>query len=420
MIIDQVDANIEEVISTGSYADLYPVLPSVFSPKDIEILLKEATKRIKIPFHIFTETVVISEKYFQSQYKSLEPLAEKLAKDAIDSGKYLQSVAENKLKGKVEEAKFDKKAERRKKAAGGKAGGGTQGRETKTKSTKNKYLSRNEGDNDFDEGSKSVGKVDLELVSIEFLEDQLKKDENLTDIDGLVSEIAVYLQPTLNKHAISVADQLSQKNSTMNLNEIEDRLNVLASNIRIFDKGIKILDKSSQPPLFKYLIKSLATDYVNDIFKVAAQQNNVQCLNVLTTESRPKLLAELPNDVKEPLGALHKSLTGNTLDEFIAACEPAMSACCLVMKKFDKKKERPMVLAHRESLLQQLNATYDPALALHIAVDVLFTVSTQNALHMSGRHVSTILSFIQPYLEKEACDKLSSYHGLLSNDYVNF
>lgn len=116
-------------------------------------------------------------------------------------------------------------------------------------------------------------------------------------------------------------------------------------------------------------------------------------------------------DEKEPLGNLHKSLSASTLDDFLAAAEPAMAACCLVLRKFDKKKERPMVLTHREALLEQLNATNDPAMLLHLATDVLFTAATQSMLHMSGRHVSAVLKFLQAHLEPESNAVLIKYHG---------
>jgi len=90
----------------------------------------------------------------------------------------------------------------------------------------------------------------------------------------------------------------------------------------------------------------------------------------------------------------------------------AMAACCLVLKKYDKKKERPQVHAHREALWEELKATQDPALTLLLVRSVLFTAVTQNALHMSGRHVTTVLTFLQQQLESNTMSTLSRYHGM--------
>lgn len=50
---------------------------------------------------------------------------------------------------------------------------------------------------------------------------------------------------------------------------------------------------------------------------------------------------------------------------------------------------------------------------LHLAALVVFTVSTQTMLHASGRHVSAILSFLQPHLQLEESQLLTQYHDLV-------
>jgi len=418
VVTDQVDANIEEVVVTGSFVDLYPLLPSVFNDKDMELLLKLATKKTKANVHIFAKTVVVSETFLQTLTKSLETIAEQKARDTVANGKWIQFIAENKLKSKsadlIIESKVSKKEERRKKAAIGKAGGGSQGRETKTKSTKKKYLQGKTQENDSDEDGirQTSGKSEITLISVEEVKAEVLKDENISVIEGMADELAYHLQPKLNKSALSLAEQLAQSNKSTNLSEIGERLNILITNIRIFDKGIKHLDKVDQPSLTKYLLKSLGLDFVTSIFKLAAQQNMLQVAENLTTETRQRLLLELPADVKEPLTAIHKTMMGDSVEDFLNSVDGAMTACCLVLKKYDKKKERLQVHAHREALMEELNATQDPALTLHLVTSVLFTAVTQNVLYMSGRHVTTVLAFLQQQLEPDTMSTLSRYHGM--------
>ncbi|XP_014470447.1 PREDICTED: E3 UFM1-protein ligase 1 homolog [Dinoponera quadriceps] len=422
VITDQVDANIEEAVATGSFVDLYPVLPSVFSDEDAEILLKQATKRTKANVYVFVKTVAVSDAFLQTLNKALEVMAEQKAREIVASGKWIQYVAENKFKSKsadlIIENKMSKKEERRKKATIGKAGGGSQGRETKTKSTKKKYLQGKTQENESDEeeiSQTAVGKAEIMLISVEDVKAEVAKDENVSVIEELADELAHHLQPKLNKSALSLTEQLAQSNKTTNLSEVEERLNVLITNVRIFDKGVKQLDKADQAPLMKYLLKSLGLDFVTRIFKLAAQQNMLQVGENLTTEARQKLLLELPADVKEPLTAIHKAIMGDTVEDFLNTVDGAMAACCLVLKKYDKKKERPQVLAHREALLEELNSTQDPALTLHLVTSVLFTAVTQSALHMSGRHVSSVLAFLRKHLEPHTVSTLSRYHDLVLN-----
>lgn len=420
VITDQIDANIEEVVTTGSFVDLYPLLPSVFNDEDAEVLLKLAIKKTRVNVHIFAKTVVVSEAFLQTLTKSLETITEQKVRDMVANGKWIQSIAENKLKSKsvdlIIESKVNKKEERRKKAAIGKAGGGNQGRETKTKSTKKKYLQGRTQENDFDEAETrqtrgAVRKDEITLISVEEIKAEVMKDENVFVIEDMTDELAYYLQPKLNKSALLLAEHLAQSNKTTNLSEIGERLNVLITNVRVFDKGIKHLDKADHALFTKYLLKSLGFDFVTNIFKLAAQQNMLQVAENFTTETRQRLLLELPADVKEPLTAIHKTIMGDSVEDFLNSVDGAMAACCLVLKKYDKKKERPQVYAHREALLEELNATQDPALALHLVTSILFTAVTQNALHMSGRHVTTVLAFLHKQLEPNTMSTLSRYHG---------
>lgn len=449
---------------------MYPLLPSIFNDEDAEVLLKLAIKNTRANVHIFAKTVVVSETFLQTLTKSLETVAEQKARDMVASGKWIQFIAESKLKSKsmgypwkitgskgqkardmveskgqkardmiavekwiqsipefIPENKFkskstypwfdSKKEERRKKAAIGKAGGGNQGRETKTKSTKKKYLQGKTQENDSDEDETrqtrgAVRKDEITLISVEEVKAEIMKDENVSVIEDMTDELAYYLQPKLNKSALSLAEQLAQSNKTTNLSEIGERLNALITNVRIFDKGIKHLDKADQSLFIKYLLKSLGLDFVMSIFKLAAQQNMLQVAENFTTETRQRLLLELPADVKEPLTAIHETVKGDSVEDFLNSVDGAMAACCLILKKYDKKKERPQVQAHREALLEQLNATQDPALALHLVTSILFTAVTQNALHMSGRHVTIVLAFLQKQLELNTMSILSRYHGM--------
>ncbi|KAF7996884.1 hypothetical protein HCN44_002530 [Aphidius gifuensis] len=421
-IIDQIDANIEDVIATNSFIDIYPLLPSVFSPEDIETILKYKQKQSKSIFHIFSTTVIVSDEYLKILNKPLESIAEIKAKEFVDNGKWLQHIADNKIRSgssrNIESIKIDKKDERRKKASSGKAGGGGQGRETKTKSTKKKYLHGKNNDYDSDDDnklSKNNEKNELIFVTIDDLKKKLLNDDNLNDIDGFVDELCIYYQPKLNKIAYSLAEKLAQTTKTNNLSEIEDKLNMLMTNIKIFDKGIKCISssKDTQIALTKYLMKTLATDFINELLKLAAQQNMIQFPNNLTTETRQKLLQELPQDVNEPLGNVHKAIIKNSIDDFLDSVEMALSSCCLVYRKFDKKREKSNVLEHRQALIEQLNQTQDVALALHLTTSILFTASTQCALHISGRHVSAILTFLQKHLDPTIVTKLLHFHDLV-------
>ncbi|XP_011308624.1 E3 UFM1-protein ligase 1 homolog [Fopius arisanus] len=416
-IIDQVDANIEETMASNSFIDIYPLLPSVFSPKDIEKILKDSQKRCKADFQIFATTVIVSNAFLDLLTKSLEHKAEAKAIEAVESGEWFKYISVKKIKSSkyLDFTKNEKKDDRRKKASIGKAGGGSQGRETKTKSTKKKYnpvkIQYDDSDN---EGMKINERSELTLLTAEDIRKELDKGGNFSDIHNFVDELTAYLQPKLNKQAVNIAERLAQTTKSNNISEVEEKLNMLISNIRIFEKGIKCIpNKEVQNALSKYLMRTLGVDFVIDMIKFAAQQNVIQCPANLTAEIRQKILLELPNDIREHLTNLHKAAAKGSVEEFLNDVEPTMVACCLVSRKLEKKREKALMLGHKQALLEQLSSTNDPALALHLVTSILFTATTQSALHMSGRHVSPILDFLQAHLEDEVMEKLVKYHDLV-------
>jgi hypothetical protein len=55
-----------------------------------------------------------------------------------------------------------------------------------------------------------------------------------------------------------------------------------------------------------------------------------------------KILNDSPNECKEPLLKLHKSLNTSSVEEFLNCVEAALGpgVCDMVLRKPDKKKER--------------------------------------------------------------------------------
>lgn len=115
-------------------------------------------------------------------------------------------------------------------------------------------------------------------------------------------------------------------------------------------------------------------------------------------------------DYKPALLELNKALS-KTLDDFVVATESALKVCSMIVKKVDKKKDRHLIIQHREKLLEQLQQCHEPALILHLTALILFTTITGCILHASGKFVSQILAFITPSLTDEQNKLLSQYHG---------
>jgi superoxide dismutase len=446
-VIDSVEAAVEEAISAGSLVDIMPLLPSLFEPEDAEVILMEVLKNAKIKslnqhVHIFCNTVVVTDHFIQKLTKPFDAIIQKKAEEVVSSGAYLLAQAESKLQNNrslTEQddptTKVDRKEERRKKAAGGKGGGGTQGRETKTKSTKKKYLrgkatAADDSDEETTPESRKMAKSPankLELLSIAEIKDVLATDESLQeeDSDQLIAKIANHLLPLLNKSghaAAKVAFESMMASTAQNRrkthSELQDKLNAMFMNVRLFEKGIKqFSDKDIQLQLSKYLLKTLCTEITNEIFSYVAQENMIQYdqAKELSPEVRMKILNDCPNESKEPLLKLHKSLNTNSVEEVLNCVEAGLGphVCDMILRRPDKKKERPQLLGHRQALLEQLTSAEDPALVLHLTTLILYQAVSQTMLHASGRFVSHILTYLQSHITADIFNPLQQYHDLV-------
>lgn len=125
-ILDHVDADIDECISSKSYVDLQTNLPSVFNEADLKIILENILTNQKQKQVLVFESFILSNAFVDALFEPSETIINDKAKAIVDSGRYQQyqidlqmlsskaTLADNSL----DDVKTDKREERRKKAAG--------------------------------------------------------------------------------------------------------------------------------------------------------------------------------------------------------------------------------------------------------------------------------------------------------------
>ncbi|KAK9871377.1 hypothetical protein WA026_011632 [Henosepilachna vigintioctopunctata] len=423
-IIERVLDEIEDCIASKSHTDLPSILPSVFNDEDIKILMETVMTPQRKQQILVLDNHAVSLAFMDKLTDNCKKIAEENARKFVEEGKYQEYkmkllVASQQKAQKVEdvEEKIDKRDQRRKKAAGGKSGGGTQGRETKTKSTKK--VRGNTRNLDTEVVDNSEKKQILEIVSNEDVTNCIQGEIDDAGLSEIIELFVDYLLPKINDDALqiaeniyvtTVADQTANRRQTHN--ELQQKLNNMIGDIRLFEKGIVLLSSDLQAQLYKYLLKTLCTDVTNEILSYIAQENNTT-VNLSNNDQRLKFVNELPIDEKNAIIPLVKSLSSANLEDFMSAVDGALEACSMILKKIDKKKDRVIVLNHKHELLEQLNKCDDLAMVLHLAVLIIFTTATQCMLHVSGRHLQQVLVFLKQYLTPEIFGELSTYH-----DYV--
>ncbi|KFO23831.1 E3 UFM1-protein ligase 1 [Fukomys damarensis] len=435
-LVDQVEASVEEAISSGSWVDISPLLPSSLSVEDAAMLLQQVMRAFSKQASgvVFSNTVVVSEKFINNCVKLFsEQMHQKAVKEIKNNPVHLiseEDLKEASFSENFNTNKKDKKDERRRKATEGsgsvRGGGGGNAREYKIKKIKKK--GRKEDDSD-DESQSSHGKKKPEMTFMfqDEIEDFLRK--HIQDApEEFISELAEYLIKPLNKTYLEVVRSVFMSSASgsgtgrkRTIKDLQEEASNLYNNIRLFEKGIKFFSDETQAALTKHLLKTVCTDITNLIFNFLASDlmMAVDSPATITSEVRKKILSKLPEETKVALTKLHNSLNDKSIEDFFSCLDSAAEACDIMMKKGDKKKERQILFQHRQALVEQLKVTEDPALILHLTSVLLFQFSTHSMLHAPGRCVPQIIAFLNNKIPEDQHTLLVKYQSLVVKQLVN-
>ncbi|NXA35557.1 UFL1 ligase, partial [Eudromia elegans] len=438
-IVDQVEASVEEAISSGSWIDIATLLPSSLSVEDAGILLQQVMRSFNKHSSglVFSDTIVVSEKFLSSCIDLFSDLMQQKAEKEMKNNP-VNLITEEDLKQAsiLENAyanKKDKKDERRKKATEGsgsvRGGGGGNAREIKIKKTKKKGRKDADIDEESQTTSTSLNKqLEFPFLSQEEIQDVLKThiadcpEELIMELAGhLIRPLTKSYQEVVRSVFTSSASSSSGASRRQTMKDLQEEFSNLYNNIRLFEKGTKHFTDETQTNLVKHLLKTVCTDITNLIFNFLASDSMMTTENssAITSEVRTKILGKLPEDTRGPLTKLHTSLNGKSLEDFLSYLDSAADVCDIMVKKGDKKKERQVLFQHRQALTEQLKVTEDPALVLHLTSVLLFQFSTHCMLHAPGRSVPQIINFLSSKIPEDQHSLLVKYQGLVVKQLIS-
>ncbi|XP_010946721.1 E3 UFM1-protein ligase 1 isoform X2 [Camelus ferus] len=434
-LVDQVEASVEEAISSGTWVDIAPLLPSSLSVEDAAILLQHVMRALskQASAVVFSDTIVVSEKYLNDCMELFSELMHQKAEKEMKTNP-VHLITEEDLKQvsileSINTNKKDKKDERRRKATEGsgsvRGGGGGNAREYKIKKTKKK--GKKEDDSD-DESSHTVKrKPEITFMFQDEIEDFLRK--HLQDApDEFMPELAEYLIKPLNKTYLEVVRSVFMSSTSASgsgrkrtIKDLQEEVSNLYNNIRLFEKGMKFFTDDTQAALTRHLLKTVCTDITNLIFNFLASDlmMAVDDPATITSEVRKKILSKLSEETKVALTKLHSSLNEKSIEDFLSCLDSAAEACDIMVKRGDKKRERQILFQHRQALAEQLKVTEDPALILHLTSVLLFQFSTHSMLHAPGRCVPQIIAFLSSKIPEDQHTLLVKYQGLVVKHLVS-
>ncbi|KAM4692999.1 LOW QUALITY PROTEIN: E3 UFM1-protein ligase 1 [Discoglossus pictus] len=443
-LVDQVEASVEEAISSGSWLDilgmfycLRPLLPSCLSLEDAGMLLQQVMRILNKPSsaRVFGDTIVVSEKFINGCTDVFTSLMHhKAEKEMKNSPVFLVTEEDLKQASVLENAtvvKKDKKEERRKKATEGSGsirGGLGNAREIKIKKAKKK--TRKEDDSDDESHTTTSNKQkerEIPFMSLEEIQDVLKNhaqdcpDELIVELsENLIRPLTKSYQEVVRTVFMSSTSSASGTSRKQTMKDFQEEVSNLYSNIRLFEKGIKLFTDETQSNLAKHLLKTICTDITNLIFNILAGDFmvGVEDYTTITSEVRKKMLGKIQEEAKGPLTKLHSSLSGKSIEEFLSSLDSAADVCGILVKKGDKKKERQVLFQHRQALIEQLKVTEDAALVLHLTSFLLFQLNTHCMLHAPGRCVPQIIAFLSTKIPEDQHRLLLNYQSLVVKQLI--
>uniref|UniRef100_A0A3Q2YRS6 E3 UFM1-protein ligase 1 n=1 Tax=Hippocampus comes TaxID=109280 RepID=A0A3Q2YRS6_HIPCM len=406
-LVDQVEASVEEAVSSATWTDIEAILPSCLSEEDMATLINQAMRNTNVhsAARLLGATVVVSEKWISECLALFDDTIQQKAQKEFKSNPVLLITEEDMKQAHMLAENFgpskkDKRdGERKKKGVEGsgtvKAGGGGNAREIRIRKTKKK----GKKDDDDEETRPRSKKEEAPFMTQEEIEAVL--EDRVSDCPHeVLSELAEHLVRPLSKTYQEVLRSLIMSSTCpvsgankKSVKDLQEELTNLYNNIRLFEKGTKWFSDETQVIITKHVLKSVGTDVANVLVNFLAGELMMSVENpaAITSELRLKILAKVSDDTKAPLIKLHNSLNGKTIEEFLENLETAAEACGFMLKRADKKKERQAFLRHRQTLTEQLKDTEDPALVLHLTSMLLFQDSTHCILHAPGRCVPHIL-----------------------------
>lgn len=440
-IVDQVEASVEEAVSSATWTDVQSLLPSCLSEEDIGILINQAMRNANVQSsaRVLGGTVVVSEKFINNCLSLFEEaMQHKAQKEVKNNPVFL--ITEEDLKqtsvvgeGPATSKKERKEAERRKKASEGsgsaKGGGMGNAREIRIRKTKKKGKRDDDSDEETAVTQPNRNKqTEVPFMAVEEIVAVL--EERVCDCpEDILSELAEHLIRPLTKTYQEVVRAVFMSSTTStagpskrrSVKELQEEITNLYNNIRLFEKGTKFFSDETQVHIVKHILKTVCTDVTNILVNFLASEllMSAESPSSITSEVRVKILAKLQEETRAPLMKLHNCINGKSSEDFLTNLETSAEVCGFMLKKIDKKKERQALFLHRQALLEQLKDTEDPALVLHLTSVLLFQASTNCMLHAPGRCVPQIIGTLTGRIPDEQQRLLSNYQTLVVKQLVS-
>ena len=448
-LVDAVDVQIEEALSSGTILDVAPLLPPFMDEQDQAAIIGRCASvtKGKTAHKLMAQSLIVPQVFLA---KCSEHIALAAKRDADRLGKELAEEVRAERRG--EEA-GDDCGGRGKKARGGNKGRGRDAEEEeeeeeelkKKKGASKRELQKEEalkgkggkaskiakekderaaGKGGGKGGAGAAGKTggfdfegETKRLVIEFLR-AAAGDEggalagNEDFVDEIVGTVRSGARAAMMEAASSLFSSGAQRRAKREA--LQTKFVGLYQQLCMFRKGVTLFGEDQQAALEKFLLRSVCADIVNLVLAEHAAdgvEGDAAPPAIITAEDRARVLASLPATTQKDLSGLVEALHHNkTTAQFEAALQAAASGAGIECKPMDKNMERGAVHATRQQWQAQIKTEVQPPVVLVLSLQLLVLHLHKVLVTLPGRAIAPVLKHLEASLTPAAVDTLNSLH----------
>jgi hypothetical protein len=220
---------------------------------------------------------------------------------------------------------------------------------------------------------------------------------------GLQDEYQMVLKEAFDKF-------MSEKCGKKSQEEVLEKLFKMVTMFHLYTEGLNLFEGDTKNQLEKFLLKSFGQEIVVAATTFLLMEAGLDENSLVSTYNKVlatcififfyiSQIGDLPEGkVKDAMLSLGKASDVEIFSQYLEDIVPPV-------KKSAKSTINPrnILLESRESLLTELDGAEvsDPALFLHIATLILFSLTTNGLLQASGKFVPQIITFLNGRITKE-------------------
>ncbi|KAI6659303.1 E3 UFM1-protein ligase 1 isoform X2 [Oopsacas minuta] len=404
-LLSQIEANIENTLTSGEWVDIVSIAPPVFNQQDCIMLLQLIASQISnnVQFKLFSETAVVSELFLENLPSKFDDVIEAKVQRITASCSYLNELFQV-LTGRVSKFKVVYSASKPKKGKG--------------KGKRKVHEQEDELSNQY---------VYPELEFMNSIEISRYLPRYIQEISpDFREELAAYLEQPLTSHFHSMLlDSIKSKTKgQLSSTDIYNQLTMCWYHLAIFKQAIDEAIGIPGEIFTRYLLSSICSEITNLLLYLLIKDFCNEPINdpkTFTEAKRMKLISLLNEKQKPLMVQLSKSLHGKEIDIFFLTMDKIFEhkAFSIKLDYPNTKKRKSIISGLIDTFEEQLKEEKDFATILHLATVISYTKVTGLVLHSPGKGVPHILDFLANNIPEEKIRVLKKCQSLIIKKMIH-